>query len=110
MFDAMPLLRLAEAVNVIWINPESEPGTAGDLPAAELCAMLARHGVKCEATQASAIGADVGSELLRQAAAFGSDLLVMGCYGHSRLREFILGGASRHILQHTAVCPYCLSH
>lgn len=109
VFDAMPLLQLADSVNVIWINPEKEPEVAGDLPAAELCAMLARQGIKCVASQASAIGADVGHELLRQAQAFGSDLLVMGCYGHSRLREFILGGASKHIMQH-AELPVLLSH
>lgn len=109
VFDAMPLLRMAEAVDVVWINPEREPGVAGDLPAAELCAMLSRQGIKSEASQASAIGADVGQELLRQAAAFGSDLLVMGCYGHSRLREFILGGASKHIIEHCNL-PVLMSH
>ncbi len=109
VFDAMPLLQLAESVNVVWINPEKEPEVAGDVPAAELCAMLSRQGIKCVASQASAIGADVGHELLRQSQAFGSDLLVMGCYGHSRLREFILGGASKHIMQHTQL-PVLLSH
>ena len=109
VFDAMPLLKLAASVNVVWINPEKEPEVAGDVPAAELCAMLARQGIKCIASQASAIGADVGHEMLRQAQAFGSDLLVMGCYGHSRLREFVLGGASKHIMQH-AHLPVLLSH
>ena len=109
MFDAMPLLKLAESVNVVWINPEKEPAVAGDIPAAELCAMLSRQGIKSVASQASAIGADVGHELLRQATAYGSGLLVMGCYGHSRMREFILGGASKHIMQHTSI-PVLLSH
>lgn len=97
VFDAMPLLERADEVNVVWINAEKDP-RAGDLPAAEICAAIARHGVKCQSSSAN--GADVGSELLRQASAFGSDLLVMGCYGHSRLRELILGGASRHVLKH----------
>jgi nucleotide-binding universal stress UspA family protein len=109
VFDAMPLLKLAQNVNVVWINPEKEPEVAGDVPAAELCTMLSRQGIKAIASQASAIGADVGHEMLRQARAFGSDLLVMGCYGHSRLREFVLGGASKHIIQHTHV-PVLLSH
>lgn len=108
VFDAMTLLERAADVNVVWINPEKEPG-AGDLPSAELCVTLARHGVKAQASQASAIGADVGQELLRQAAVFGSDLLVMGCYGHSRLREFILGGASRHVLAQMRL-PVLMSH
>jgi len=51
----------------------------------------------------------VGRTLLAHAAEQGSDLLVMGCYGHSRLREFVLGGASRHVLEHMAI-PVLMSH
>lgn len=109
VFDAMPLLVRAEDVNVVWINPEREHPRVGDLPTAEICAALARHGVKVQGSQASAIGADVGPELLRQATVFGSDLLVMGCYGHSRLREFILGGASLYALRHMRL-PILMSH
>ena len=108
VFDAVPLLASAEDVNIVSVNPDKEM-RAEDLPAAGICAALARHGVKPQAVQATAIGADVGPELLRQAAAFGSDLLVMGCYGHSRLREFILGGASRHVLGQMNL-PVLLSH
>ncbi len=109
VFDAMPLLTAAKDVNVVWINPEKEQYLAGDLPAAEICAALARHGIKAQASQASATGSDFGPELLRQAKVFGSDLLVMGCYGHSRLREFILGGATRHVLGHMGL-PVLLAH
>ena len=98
VFDALPLLIGAEEVQVLWIDPERDQPNAGDLPGAELSTTLARHGVKCVVSQASAINTDVGRELLRQADAFGSDLLVMGAYGHSRLREFLLGGASRDML------------
>ena len=108
VFDAVPLLASADDVNVVSISSGAEQ-PAIDFPAAEICAALARHGVRSQATQASAIGADVGPELLRQAQAFGSDLLVMGCYGHSRLREFVLGGASRHVLAHMNL-PVLLSH
>lgn len=109
VFDALPMLQAADSVNVLWINPEREKHLAGDLPGDEICMTLARHGVKCEASSATAIGADVGPELLRQATAYGSDLIVMGCYGHSRLREFILGGVSRHVLA-AAQIPVLLSH
>ncbi|MFM9942876.1 MAG: universal stress protein [Hyphomicrobiaceae bacterium] len=108
VFDARSLVRHADEVNVTWINPGQDPA-AGDLPTAEICATLARHGAKVQASQATAPGADVGRELLRQAAAFGSDLLVMGCYGHSRLREFVLGGASRDVLAGMTL-PVLLSH
>jgi nucleotide-binding universal stress UspA family protein len=109
IFDALPLLQMASDVNIVWINPEKELPRVGDLPAVEIAAALARHGIKCEATQATAIGADVGAELLRQATVYGSELLVMGCYGHSRLREFVLGGASRHILEQMRL-PVLMSH
>jgi nucleotide-binding universal stress UspA family protein len=108
VFDALPLLKRAEAVNVLSVNPGLDV-TSGDLPGAEICAALSRHGIKCEATQANAIDPDVGREILRLAKASGSDLLVMGCYGHSRLREFILGGASRDVLAQMSM-PVLMSH
>ena len=108
VFDAVPLIEKARDVSIVWLNPE-RAARAGDLPAAEISAALARHGAKVEAVEAHAIGADVGPELLRQAKVLGADLLVMGCYGHSRLRELILGGASRHVLAHMDL-PVLLSH
>ena len=108
VFDALPLLKSAEAVNVLSILTGRSAGEA-DLPGAELCTTLARHGVKCEATQATAIEPNVATEILRLAKASGSDMLVMGCYGHSRLREFILGGASRDILAAMSI-PVFMSH
>ena len=98
VFDALPLLAGTDEVNIVWARPELDPLVAGDLPGADIAATLTRHGLKCLVSQASATGAGVGTELLRQASVFGSDLLVMGVYGHSRLREFILGGASREVL------------
>ena len=98
VFDALPLLTRAEEVQVLWVDPKRDQPIAGDIPGAELSATLARHGVKCLVSQASAFDADVSRELLRQADAFGSDLLVMGAYGHSRFREFLLGGVSRDVL------------
>ena len=98
VFDALPLLVVAEEVQILWINPEREQPIAGDFPGTEISVALARHGVKCLVSQSSAFDTDVGRELLRQADAFGSDLVVMGAYGHSRLREFVLGGASRDML------------
>jgi nucleotide-binding universal stress UspA family protein len=70
---------------------------------------LARHGVKCDADQSVAADLAIGDELLSRLADNGSDLLVMGAYGHSRLREFVFGGATRHILEHMTV-PVLMSH
>jgi nucleotide-binding universal stress UspA family protein len=51
----------------------------------------------------------VGETLLACAEDFGANLLVMGCYGHTRLREFVFGGASRHVLNHMSI-PVLMSH
>jgi nucleotide-binding universal stress UspA family protein len=109
VFDALPLLQRAKEVKVIWVNPQSEGELARDVPAADICTALARHGVKCEATQAVQPHTNVGRTLLMQAKDYGADLLVMGCYGHSRLREFVLGGASEYVLRHMTV-PVLMSH
>lgn len=109
VFDAIPLLKRAEEVKILWIDPQDDSNTAGDLPAADLCAALARHGVKCEETASISPKLSAGETLLFETTKFGWDMLVMGCYGHSRLREFILGGASRHVLSRMTV-PVLMSH
>lgn len=109
VFDALPLLQRAKEVRVIWVNPQSEGELAQDIPATDICIALARHGVKCEATQAVQPRTNVGQTLLTHAKDCRADLLVMGCYGHSRLREFVLGGASEHVLRHMTI-PVLMSH
>jgi nucleotide-binding universal stress UspA family protein len=108
-FDALPILQRASQVRVVWVNPQSEEEVAQDIPAADLCAALARHGVKCEATEQIAPRASVGETLLSCSRDMQADLLVMGCYGHTRLREFIFGGASRHVLAHMSL-PVLMAH
>jgi nucleotide-binding universal stress UspA family protein len=109
VFDALPLLQRAKSVKVVWVNPQSEGEPAQDVPAADVCAALARHAVKCEATAQVKPVAGVGGTLLGLAKEHGADLLVMGCYGHTRLREFVLGGASRHVLANMPL-PVLMSH
>lgn len=108
-FDAMPLLKKAEAVRILGVDPTAEDAGAGRGSLTELAAALARHGVKCETAQSVAPSTDVGDDLLNRAADFSADLIVMGCYGHSRLRELVLGGASRSLLQHMTM-PVLMSH
>jgi nucleotide-binding universal stress UspA family protein len=105
--DALPLLQRAEQVTVLSIDPTAEPEER--LPGADIALHLARHGVTARA--ASIAGADmmVGDLLLSYAADHDIDLIVMGAYGHTRLREMVLGGATRSILQHMTV-PVLLSH
>jgi nucleotide-binding universal stress UspA family protein len=108
-FDALPILQRASEVRVVWVNPQSEQEVAQDIPAADICAALARHGVKCEATEQIAPRTSVGETLLSCSRDMQADLLVMGCYGHSRLREFIFGGASRHVFAHMSL-PVLMAH
>ena len=108
-FDALPLLKAAESVRIVWINPQDEANDTGDIPAAEIAACLARHGVKCETAKSVATDIKVGDVLLSDLADDGSDMLVMGAYGRSRIREFVFGGTTRHILRHMTV-PVFMSH
>jgi nucleotide-binding universal stress UspA family protein len=108
-FDALPMLRKAESVRLLWINPEQETAPKGDLPTAEIAAALARHGVRCTCAEVRGSDLRVGDALLNQVGEDGTDLLVMGAYGRSRFRELVFGGATRHILKHMTV-PVLLSH
>lgn len=108
-FDALPILQAAQSVRIVFVNPQDEGRPAGDLPTAEIAATLARHGVKCEAATMTATNIRVGDALLSGLCDDGSDLLVMGAYGHSRLREFVFGGATKHILDHMTI-PVLMSH
>lgn len=107
--DALPLIEGAKQVTVLSINPARGIAGEGDLPAADIALHLARHGLKAEAAYTRAEDIGVGEVILSRAADFGADLIVMGGYGHSRTREFVLGGATRTLLQHMTV-PVLLSH
>ena len=82
---------------------------AQDLAAQDLRAALERQDVKCEPAQTVGPRGRVGQTILTCAKDYGCDLLVMGCYGYSRLREFVLGGASRHVLSHMTI-PVLMAH
>lgn len=107
-FDALPLLRAAEKVKVLSVNI-GKGNTHSFSPGDEIAITLARHDVKAET--GSSINADisVGDELLSRAADLGSDLLVMGGYGHGRTYESLFGGATRHILTHMTM-PVLMAH
>jgi nucleotide-binding universal stress UspA family protein len=109
--DAMPLLEKADKVNVVAVNPRGGHGRDGHgaIPSADLCLHLARHGVKADAQTIESHDMDVGNTLLSRLNDEGVDLLVMGAYGRSRLRELVLGGATRHILRHMTV-PVLMGH
>lgn len=107
--DALPLLRRAEKVTVLSVNPKSGDRGDGDVPSADICLHLARHGVPAEAAQTQARDIEAGDVILSRAADESADLIVMGAYGHARLREQILGGVTRTLLEHMTV-PVLMSH
>jgi nucleotide-binding universal stress UspA family protein len=104
-FDALPFLRLAKKV---WIFGVDE-AKRGFEPEAEIAATLSRHKVKAEITHVSSDGMNTGETLFRAAKDHGAGLLVMGAYGHSRLSEFVFGGATRHVLRNLTM-PVLMSH
>jgi nucleotide-binding universal stress UspA family protein len=106
-FDAMPLLKAAESVSVLAICESPEGRLAAS--AKDLTAALQRHGVKAELASVAGTKKPDGEELLGHVAERNCDLLVMGFYGHSRLREMVWGGATRHILKAMTV-PVFTSH
>lgn len=93
---AMPLLRSAERVDVtLWDEGYGEDADV----AARIAARLKSQGIDAQIHRCGPQSADMGELLLSRAADLVVDLLVMGCYGHSRAREWVLGGASHTILQ-----------
>jgi nucleotide-binding universal stress UspA family protein len=95
--DALPILARAQAVGVVTVNPSDKPFGHGEQPGADIALHLARHGIKVEVQQVESREVDVANTILSHIADRSSDVLVMGAYGHSRLRELVLGGATRTI-------------
>jgi nucleotide-binding universal stress UspA family protein len=104
--DALPLLRRAEKVSILSVDPK---GAEKRVPGADIALHLARHGVTAEATTTYADGIGVGDALLSRIVDLGADMLVMGAYGHSRAREAVFGGATRDVLDRMTV-PVLMSH
>lgn len=107
MADALPILIRAKQVRILTIVNEKPSATAG--LAAEAVRHLATHGVKAVVDEVDAKGRAIGPVLDRYLEDKAPDLFVMGAYGHSRLRELILGGATERMLQDPSV-PVFLSH
>lgn len=106
--DALPLLAQAALVTVLEVNSTGRKPTATDATGADIARHLARHGINAEARTVAG-GISVPDALLNYAADVSADLLVLGGYGHSRLRELVLGGVTRELLRHMTV-PVLMSH
>jgi len=105
---AIPLLQAAREVTVAVINPGSQSFEHGEQPGADIGLYLARHGIKID-VRVENTTLDIGNALLSLLADLGSDLLVMGGYGHARFRELLVGGATRSVLDAMTV-PVLMAH
>lgn len=103
---ALPILEKADKVIILLIDPGSD---GDERPGADVAGWLVRHGVKAVVQRDTAAGSSVGGVILSRAADHDADLIVMGLYGHSRMREWVLGGASRTLLASMTV-PLLVAH
>ncbi|MCW7540574.1 universal stress protein [Aquabacterium sp. A7-Y] len=102
MSDALPLLARARSVHLLFVDAADNDAVAPTHELEASCEWLRRHGVAAEGRRVLS-AAEAGRALLSGVEELGADLLVMGAYGHTRLREFILGGATRTLLSHMNV-------
>ncbi|WP_029010953.1 universal stress protein [Azospirillum halopraeferens] len=107
--DALPLLSRAKRVVVLAVNPAPGAAGLGDEPGADIARHLSRHGCKVEAAHITTHQVEPGDTMLNTIADESCDMVVMGAYGRSRLRELVLGGMTRYMLQHMTV-PVLLTH
>ena len=105
---ALPVLQAADRVDVVMVDPPSHSPERSD-PGGAICVMLARHGIKAEVSILSRTLPRVSEVMTRFANDRDADLIVMGAYGHSRMREAILGGATRDMLE-GAELPLLMAH
>jgi nucleotide-binding universal stress UspA family protein len=105
--DAMPFIIRAKATEIVIVT--NEDAKSDEMPGADIAHHLARHGADVEVKRIVSTETDVAGTILSHAADVSADFLVMGGYGHSRLREFVLGGATRGILA-SMTLPTLMSH
>jgi nucleotide-binding universal stress UspA family protein len=107
--DGMPFMEGADDTEVVTFDPQKLGLGRPELPDPDIGAEIARHGAKVTVSSQVSDGLDVGSLILSRAADMEADLIVMGAYGHSRVRELVLGGATKTIFKSMTV-PTLMSH
>lgn len=105
----MDILAQAENVHVVLVDPTARPYAMGEEPGADVAAFLSRHGVKVTVEALASGGRDPAIVLQRHASDIGAELIVMGAYGHSRLRERLFGGTTQTMLSHVGT-PVLMAH
>ncbi|OCW58898.1 universal stress protein [Hoeflea olei] len=101
--DALPLLKAAEAVDIVIVDPDKLPDIDAPLAGTDLAACLSRHGIHANVTTTSRGGGSTAKAIMAQATASNADLVVMGAYTHQRLREWLFGGVTRAFLENAPV-------
>jgi len=104
-FDALPFLQRAKRTKITIVDASQR----GTMEGANIAETLDRDGVKCDIINVVSTGTNVGETLLRAASDHGSGMLILGAYGHTRLSEWVFGGATRHVL-HNLDRPVLMSH
>ncbi len=105
--DSIPILQKAKTVEIVLVAAKGFK--ADEAPGVDLAKHLARHGLQVTLKRITSPEIDIASTILSYAADSNADMIVMGGYGHSRLREFVLGGVTRSILE-TMTVPALMSH
>lgn len=106
---AVDLLRQADRVSIVMVDPVARRSRSGEEPGADLAAYLARHGAKVVVERLASEGRSIAQVLTQHAADTAADMIVMGAYGHSRLRERLFGGVTRSFLKKCPV-PILMAH
>lgn len=106
---ALPTLRAAREVTVALFDPVSASAYDGENPGTDVAAWLTHQRCRVAVQQYASGGQEIGTAILKRAKETGADLIVMGAYDHSRLRERVFGGTTRTLIEQSA-CPVLLSH
>ncbi|NRP74792.1 hypothetical protein ILFOPFJJ_05714 [Ensifer psoraleae] len=97
--EALDMMRNADSVNVVLVDPTAASRNNGDEPGADIATYLARHGIKVTVDRLPSAGRRVEEVLNRLAVDTSADLIVMGAYGHTRLREKVFGGVTKAMIE-----------
>lgn len=106
---ALPLLKEASEVTIGVFDPDSSPGRDGENPGSDVARWLSHHGCHVDLQQYPSGGQEIGSCILRRATEAGAEMVVMGAYGHSRMRQAVFGGTTRTLVEQTEM-PVMLAH
>ena len=104
---AVPLMATARRVEIVSVGEDDDAAAESRV---DVIRYLGWHGIAATARQVKAPSRNIGDTLLHEASEAGIGMLIMGAYSHSRVRELLLGGVTRHVLSNVAVTPVFMAH